>query len=232
MTFNSRELAAEFLGSAILIFVGCASVAIAGLGPALPLASLPIGLAFGLTVIALAYSLGPISGCHINPSATVGLWLAGRFPSGKVAPYVIAQIVGGVCGALCLIIVLKGRAGGYDIAASGLGQNGWGEGYLGQYDTASAFVSEGLTSFILMAVILFSTHAKATPGFAPLAIGIVVTVIILAFINVTGVSMNPMRSLAPAVFVGGRAIEQLWLFMIAPTMGMAVAAISYRWLTK
>lgn len=232
MTFNSRELAAEFLGSAILIFVGCASVATAGLGQALPLASLPIGLAFGLTVIALAYAIGPISGCHINPSATIGLWLAGRFPVGKVAPYVIAQIIGGVCGALCLVLVLKGKAEGYDIAASGLGQNGWGEGYLGQYGTASAFLSECLTSFILMAVILLATHAKAASGFAPLAIGVAVAVIILAFINVTGVSMNPMRSIAPAVFVGGHAIAQLWLFVMAPTTGMAAAAIGYRWLTK
>lgn len=228
----SRALASEFVGSAILVFIGCASVAVGGLGASLPLASLPIGLAFGLTVIALAYAIGPISGCHINPSATIGLWLSGRFPASRVLPYIASQVCGGLLGAFCLWLVLTGRAASYDPASAGLGQNGWGPGYLGEYSAPAAFLSEALTSFALMCVILLSTSEKASVSLAPLAIGSAVAVIILAFINVTGVSMNPMRSIAPAVFVGGHAMAQLWLFIAAPTAGMAAAAMLCRWMEK
>lgn len=228
MNSSFKALACEFAGSAILIFIGCGSVVIGGLGAALPVSGLAVGLAFGLTVIALAYAIGPISGCHINPSATIALWLAGRFPAKNILPYVLSQTAGGICGALVLWLIATGRTGGYDVSTLGLAQNGWGSGYLGQYSTLSAFVFEVLGSFILMFVILLATARSANATFAPIAIGSTVTVIILCFINVTGVSLNPMRSIAPALFVGSKAVSQLWLFLVAPTLGMALAAIAHR----
>jgi aquaporin Z len=228
MSQLTKPLAVEFFASATLIFIGCGSVVIAGLGATLPAGALPIALAFGLTVIGLAYAFGPVSGCHINPSATIALWLAGRFPAAKVVPYIISQILGGIAGAFALWLIATGRSAGYDVAVAGLGQNGWGAGYLGEYSLTAAFTLEFLMSFLLMAIILWSTAEGANTAFAAIAIGSSVTVIILTMINVTGVSLNPMRSLAPAIFVGGKALSQVWLFFVAPTLGMALAALVYK----
>ncbi len=228
MNVAATKLGSEFFGTAVLVFLGCGSVAIGGFGAALPMGALPIALAFGLTVTGLAYAIGPISGCHINPAATVGLCLAGRFPATSVLPYICAQLLGGVCGAGLLLLILSGKLQGYDAVAAGLGQNGWGDGYLGGYGLISAFVMEAVATFIFMTVILQATSKNANIVMAPVAIGSTLTVIIFVMINVTGVSLNPARSLGPAVFVGGKALGQLWLFFVAPALGAAVAGLWFR----
>lgn len=223
-----RACLAEFFGTACLVFVGCASVTIAGFGADLPGGALPIALAFGLCVTFLIYAIGPISGCHINPAATLALWIAGRFRGDKVVGYILAQLAGGVAGALVLMLVLKGRAAGYDVAVSGLGQNGWGEGYLGQYSLAAAFATEALTTFVFLLAILGATANKEAGNVAGLSIGLALTAIILCFLNVTGVSLNPARSFGPALFVGGVALSQAWLFFVAPAIGAALAGLVMR----
>lgn len=228
MNSTTIKLASEFFGTAVLVFLGCGSVAIGGFGSALPMGALPIALAFGLTVTGLAYAIGPISGCHINPAATIGLHLAGRFPRASVLPYICAQLLGSALGAGLLVLVLSGKLQAYDIAASGLGQNGWGEGYLGGYGLIPSFIMEFVATFIFMIVILGATSKNANSAMAPIAIGSVLTVIIFVLINVTGVSLNPARSFGPAVFIGGKALGQLWLFIVAPTMGAALAGLWFR----
>lgn len=228
MSSPIKKYLAECVGTAILIFIGCGSVAVASYGAALPLGALPIALAFGLTVTALIYALGPISGCHINPAVTLALWAAGRFPSRDVAGYLVAQLIGGIAGAGLLLIVLSGKAGGYDVVASGLGQNGWGAGYLGQYGVTAAFASEFITTAIFLLVIIGAISKGAVTDAAGLAIGAALTVIIMVFINVTGVSLNPARSLGPAVFVGGNALSQVWLFFAAPLLAGLLVGVCFR----
>ena len=220
---HSRSYVAEFFGTACLIFLGCASVAIGNFGTALPSGALPIALAFGCCLTFLIYAIGPVSGCHINPAVSIGLWIAGRFPAHKLGGYIAAQCAGAIFGAAVLILLLKGRQNGYDVSAAGLGQNGWGPGYLGGYSTSAAFITELVATFVFMLAILGATAARAASGLAGLSIGLALAVIILCFLNVTGVSLNPARSLGPALFVGGLALSQLWLFLIAPTIGAAAA---------
>ena len=196
----------------------------------LPMGALPIALAFGLTVTGLAYAIGPISGCHINPAATIGLHLAGRFPRALVLPYISAQLFGSALGAGLLVLVLDGKLQASDIASSRLGQNGWGAGYLGEYGLIPSFVTEFVATFFFMTVILGATAKNANNVMAPIAIGSALTVIIFVMINVTGVSLNPARSFGPAVFVGGKALSQLWLFLVAPTLGAAVAGRVFSYL--
>ncbi len=227
---NIRPLIAEFFGTAALIFFGCASASLAGFGADLPGGALPIALAFGACLTFLIYAIGPVSGCHINPAVSIGLWAAGRFPASRLAGYIIAQCAGGISGGALLLLILKGRAGGYDVAVSGLGQNGWGAGYLGQYSMIAAFSTEVLATFIFMIAILGATANRAAGALAGLAIGLALTVIILALLKVTGVSLNPARSLGPAVFVGGTALTQLWLFIVAPMLGAAAAGAVGRFL--
>jgi aquaporin Z len=198
-------------------------------GSSLPIGALPVALAFGLTVTALIYALGPISGCHINPAVTLALWAAGRFQSKDVPGYVAAQLAGGIAGAGLLVVILGGKLGGhFDVASSGLGQNGWGTGYLGQYGVVAAFVTEFITTAIFLLVILGATSKESTAEIAGLAIGAALTVIIAAFINVTGVSLNPARSLGPALFVGSHALSQVWLFFVAPLLAALLVGFAFR----
>jgi len=223
-----KKYIAEFLGTAVLVLIGCGSVAITGFAAISPVWFLAVGLAFGLSVMAMAYGIGPVSGCHINPAVSIGVWAAGRLPTSELPGYIIAQVLGGIFGAAILYIIVSGKLGGYDVAAAGLGQNGWGEGYGGGYGLASALIVELVATFIFLVVILGSTSkAGATPA-AGLAIGLTLAIIHIAFIPVTGVSVNPARSIGPALFVGGKAISQLWLFIIIPPIGGLLAGLLFK----
>jgi aquaporin Z len=219
---------AEFIGTLCLVMIGCGAVAIGTYPTAFPVGILPIALAFGLTVTAMAYTIGPISGAHVNPAVTVSLWVAGRIKTEDVAGYIIAQIIGGIVGAAILVIILKGKLSGYDLSTGGLGQNGWGEGYAGGYGIGAAIVTEFVATLVFTLVILGSTSGKGATPFAGLAIGLTLAILHVTFLNVTGLSVNPARSLGPAVFVGGHALAQVWLFLIVPTIAGAVAG----WLVK
>ena len=222
---------AELIGTAALVFFGCGSAVVAGFGPILGtapygvLAVLPIALAFGLTVTMMAYAIGPVSGCHVNPAVSVGAFIAGRLSAGDLVGYIIAQCVGAFVGAGLLVLILKGMAGGYDLSVAGLGQNAWNPD---KWATGSAFLIEAVATFFFLFVILGSTDAKTGTPVAGLAIGLTLAVIHIVLIPVTGTSVNPARSLAPAVFVGGLPLQQLWLFIVAPVVGAAVAGLVYR----
>ena len=228
MTGNMQKYLAEFVGTLALILVGCGAISIGGFGGAFPLGILPIALAFGLTVTAMAYTVGPVSGAHLNPAVTVSLWVAGRIRTEDVAGYIIAQLAGGIAGAALLVVILKGRLAGYDVGTAGLGQNGWGPNYLGGYGFASAVVVEFVATLLFTLVILGSTSGKGATPFPGLVIGLTLVALHFPFINVTGLSVNPARSLGPAVFVGGQALAQVWLFLIVPTIAGAVSG----WLVK
>ncbi len=219
---------AEAFGTACLVLLGCASVTISNNGMALPLGALPIALSFGLTVTFLVYAIGPVSGCHINPAITLGLWAANRFPGSKVPGYVVSQVAGGIGGAGLLLLILSGRPQGYDASALGLGQTGWGEGYLGQYSLLAALVSEFVATFIFTVVIIGSVSNTDNKQLAGVSIGLCLTILIACFINVSGGPLNPARSIGPAFFVGGKAVMQVWLFIVAPIAGAMVAGIAYR----
>jgi aquaporin Z len=220
---------AELFGTAVLVLLGCGSVVLAGYGPAFPVGMLPVAFAFGLSVMAMAYGIGPISGCHINPAVTLGVWAAGRMPTSEVPGYIIAQLIGGVVGAGLLYLLATGKLAGYDVAKDGLGQNGWGEGYLGGFGTGSAILAEFLGTLIFLVAILGSTQKTGGhPATAGLVIGLTLVLIHIVFINVTGVSVNPARSLGPALFAGSKALSQLWLFLIVPSVGGLVAGLLFR----
>jgi aquaporin Z len=223
-----KKYVAEFVGTLALILVGCGAIVIGGFGPAFPVGILPIALAFGLTVTAMAYGIGHISGAHLNPAVTVSMWVAGRIKPEDVLGYIIAQCIGGIVGAGILVVILQGKLAGYDIAANGLGQTGWGEGYLGGFNMASAILTEFIATLLFTIVILGSTSGKGATPFPGLVIGLTLVVLHFPFINVTGLSVNPARSLGPAVFVGGKALAQLWLFLVVPTAAGALAG----WLFK
>lgn len=229
---SNRKYLAEFVGTAILVIVGCGSVVVAGYGASGAVGVLAISLAFGFIVTGLVYALGPISGCHINPAVTLSVWAAGGIPAREAAGYIVAQMAGALVGAGMLVLLLIGRAKGYDVAVDGLGQTGWGENYLGGYSLAAAFGAEVLATFILGLVVLATTRKGVSTEFAGLAIGLKVTVLLLTFINVTGASLNPARSFGPAVFVGGKALAQLWLFLLAPAIGGLLAGVFARLLWK
>lgn len=221
---------AEFLGTTALVFVGCAAITIGGLGAALgspqeisAVALLPIASAFGLTVAALAYGIGPISGCHINPAVSIGAWAAGRLPASDLPGYIAAQLLGGVVGAALLYFVLLGKAGGYDVATQGLGQTGW-----SGYAVTQAFIVEFVATFLFLVVILGATSRDGMTPAAGLAIGFALFVMHLAFIRATGASLNPARSLGPAVFVGGQALSDVWLYLVAPPLGAFTAGLMFR----
>jgi len=223
-----KKYVAEFIGTLALVLIGCGAIAVGGFGGAFPLGILPIALAFGLTVTAMAYGIGHISGAHLNPAVTVSLWVAGRIRGEDVAGYIIAQVVGGIVGAGILVLILKGKLAGYDVGAAGLGQNGWGEGYLGGYGLPAAILTEFVATLLFTLVILGATSGKGATPFPGLVIGLTLVVLHFPFINVTGLSVNPARSLAPAVFVGGKALAQVWLFLIVPTIAGAVSGWLYR----
>jgi aquaporin Z len=218
----TKKLIAEALGTFILVFFGCGSAVFMGADIGL----LGISLAFGLSIVAAAYSLGHISGAHLNPAVSLGVLTAGKMSVSDFIGYVIAQIAGAIVAALVLMIIAQGKTG-YDIAVNGLGQNGYGAGYLGEYNLASALIFEAVATFLFVTVILGATQAKAPAAMAGLAIGLTLTAIHLVGINITGVSVNPARSIGPALFVGGKALADLWVFIVAPLAGGAVAGLVF-----
>ncbi len=218
---------AEFIGTFTLVLLGCGAATIAG---ADVVGVLGISFAFGLALIAMAYAIGGVSGCHINPAVSFGAWIAGRMSFIDFIRYVVAQCLGGIAGAFVLLTILKGQMAGFDLAASGLGQNGWGEGYLGEYTQDAALLFEFVATFIFVTVILGATEEGCChSAMAGLAIGLTLVVIHIVGIQITGVSVNPARSLGPAVFVGDQAMNQLWLFIVAPMGGAALAAVRHRY---
>jgi aquaporin Z len=220
------KLAAEFLGTFWLVLGGCGSAVLAAGFPELGIGFTGVSLAFGLTVLTGVYALGPISGGHFNPAVSFGLWAGGRFAGGHLLPYIIVQVAGGIAAAAVLYVIASGKAG-FDLAG-GFASNGFGEHSPGGYGFTSALVCEVVMTFMFLIVILGATHKRAPVGFAGLAIGLALTLIHLISIPVTNTSVNPARSTGPAVFVGGWAIEQLWLFWVAPIIGALIAGFVYR----
>lgn len=218
-----KTLIAELIGTFALVLFGCGSAVLAG-GE---VGQLGIAFAFGLAIVAMAYGIGPISGCHVNPAVSFGAFVAGRMTLNTMLQYWLAQFIGAILGAAVLYFIATGKAG-YDLATNGLGQNGWGPGYLGEYSLAAALVFEIVATFLFLVVILGSTQKSAPGMVAGLAIGLTLAVIHIVGIQVTGVSVNPARSLGPAVFVGGTAISQLWLFFVAPLIGAALAGLLFK----
>lgn len=218
-----KPLLAEFIGTAALVLFGCGSAVLAGE----TVGQLGISLAFGLAVVAMAYGIGPVSGCHINPAISFGAWAAGRMTRADMLRYWAAQGLGGFAGACVLLLIASGRSD-YAIGLDGLGQNGWGEGYLGEYGVVAAFTWEVIATFLFLMVVLGATQAGAPAMIAGLAIGLTLTVIHIVGIQITGVSVNPARSLGPALLVQGKALAQLWLFIVAPLIGAAAAGWLFR----
>ena len=225
----SRKLAAEFIGTAWLVLGGCGSAVLAAAFPELGIGFVGVSLAFGLTVLTMAFAIGHVSGCHLNPAVSVGLWAGGRFAAADLPGYIAAQLLGGVAGAAILYLIASGQAG-FDVHA-GFASNGYGEHSPGGYGLTAALVCEVVMTFTFLFVILGSTHGRAPAGFAPIAIGLCLTLIHLISIPVTNTSVNPARSTAPALFAGGWALQQLWLFWVAPIAGAAIAGFVYRWLS-
>ncbi len=224
-----QKLGAEFLGTAWLVLGGCGSAVLAAAYPQLGIGFAGVALAFGLTVVTMAYAIGHVSGCHLNPAVSVGLWAGGRF-SGKDLPgYIIAQVLGGIAGAAILYAIASGKAG-FDLSA-GFASNGYADHSPGGYSLIACLVCEVVMTFAFLFVIMGATHGNAPKGFAPLAIGLCLTLIHLISIPVTNTSVNPARSTGPAIFVGGWALQQLWLFWLAPLLGGALGGFAYRWLS-
>ncbi|EFO32794.1 aquaporin Z [Roseibium sp. TrichSKD4] len=224
-----KKAAAEFIGTFTLVLFGCGAAVIAGMGTgATSIDVLGISFAFGLSIVAMAYGIGKISGCHINPAVSVGVFMAGRMSASDLITYVIAQVLGALAGAAVLYLILSGKASGWD---GGLGQNGWGTDYLGEYDMTAALVFEVVATFLFLVCILGVTQNGAPAHLAGLAIGLTLVVIHIVGINVTGVSVNPARSLGPAI-VGAAsnpgALAQVWLFIVAPVIGAAFAGVLFR----
>jgi aquaporin Z len=210
---------AELLGTFLLVFIGTAAIVTGGMGDVLPLGSIGIGLSFGIGLIAAAYAIGPISGAHLNPAVTLGFFLAGRLPAKDVLTYWIAQVIGGVIASLALWVIVSGQTGGH---TTGFGANGWD---VAKYGASTAFWWEVIGTFTFVMVILGVTSAKHSTAIAGLAIGLTLTGLHIAMIPVTGTSVNPARSIGPALFTGGAAIGQLWLFIVAPLIGGAIAGV-------
>lgn len=226
---NGKKYAAEVIGTFWLTFAGCGSAVIAAAFPQVGIGLVGVSLAFGLSVVTMAYAIGHISGCHLNPAVTVGLAAGGRFPSGQVLPYIIAQVVGAVAAAGVLYIIARG-APGFDLAG-GFASNGYAEHSPGKYSLAACLLMEVVMTAMFLFIIMGSTHGKAPAGFAPLAIGLGLAMIHLVSIPVTNTSVNPARSTGPALFVGGWALQQLWLFWVAPLVGGVIGGVIYRWLS-
>jgi aquaporin Z len=229
MSMKSR-LAAEFLGTSVLTFGGCGSAVLAAAwhldqGPLLGIGFAGVALAFGLTVLTMAYAVGHVSGAHFNPAVTIGLWASGRFKAGDVVPYIVAQVIGAVVGAAVLYLIASGKPG---FEVGGFASNGYGELSPTKYSLLACLVCEVVCTFIFLVVILGSTQDRAPSGFAPIAIGLALTLIHLISIPVTNTSVNPARSLGPALFAGGAYISQLWLFWVAPIAGALIAGFISR----
>lgn len=223
----TNRLLAEFIGTFWLVLGGCGSAVLAGKFPEIGIGIVGISLAFGLTVLTMAYAIGHISGCHLNPAVSVGLCVGGRFPARELVQYIAAQVLGAIVAAAVLYVIATGNAD-YTLSANGLGANGYGTASPGGYSLKAALVCELVMTFMFLMIILGSTDRRAPAGFAPIAIGLGLTLIHLVSIPVTGTSVNPARSTGPALFVGAAATSQLWLFWVAPIVGAAVAGVVYR----
>ncbi len=221
-----KRAAAEFLGTFWLVLGGCGSAVLAAAFPHVGIGLLGVAFAFGLTVLTMAYAIGHVSGCHLNPAVSLGLLVGGRFKAGDFLPYVIAQVLGAIVAAAVLYFIASGKAG-FDLSG-GLAANGYADHSPGGYSLAACLVSEVVMTFMFLMVILGATDARAPAGFAPIAIGLCLTLIHLISIPVTNTSVNPARSTGPAVIVGGWALGQLWLFWVAPLIGAALAGVAYR----
>ena len=224
----SKKFAAELIGTFWLVLGGCGSAVLAAAFPEVGIGLAGVSLAFGLTVLTMAYAIGHISGCHLNPAVTVGLWAGGRHPASEVLPYIVAQVIGGFAGAMVLYSIASG-APGFDLAG-GLASNGFGEHSPGGYSLSAGFLTEVVMTLMFPLIILGATDRRAPAGFAPIAIGLGLTLIHLISIPVTNTSVNPARSTGPALIVQGWALGQLWLFWVAPLLGALGAGFLYRWL--
>ena len=217
---------AEFFGTFWLVLGGCGSAVLAAAFPEVGIGLTGVSLAFGLTVVTMAYAIGHISGCHLNPAVSIGLWAGGRFEAGKLLPYIVAQVLGAIVAGGVLYLIASGKAG-FDVSA-GFASNGYGEHSPGKYSLLAALVAEVVMTMMFLLVILGATDNRAPAGFAPIAIGLCLTLIHLISIPVTNTSVNPARSTGVAVFVGDWAIAQLWLFWVAPIVGAVLGALAYR----
>jgi len=226
---NIQKGLAEFIGTFWLVFGGCGSAVLAAAFPDVGIGLLGVSLAFGLTVVTMAYAIGHISGCHLNPAVTVGLWAGGRFDARDIPLYVLAQVLGAIVAAFLLFYIASGSPV-YDLATNGLAANGFGEGSPGGYDIWSAVLIEVVLTAFFLWIIMGSTDGRAPAGFAPIAIGLALTLIHLISIPVTNTSVNPARSTGPALVVGGLALQQLWLFWVAPLIGGAIGGLLYKML--
>lgn len=215
---------AELIGTFILVVFGVGTAVVAGDKVGI----VGIAIAFGLALVGAAYGIGPVSGCHINPAVSLGVLVAGRMSIADLIGYWVGQFIGAAAGAWVVMMIAAGVGAGYNVAASGLGQNGWGPGYQGEYSLMSAFIFEVVATMIFLIVILGSTQKAAPAGFAGLVIGLTLTAIHLFGIHIDGTSVNPARSLGPALFVGGKALSQVWLFLVAPCVGAIVAGVLFR----
>ena len=224
--FHVRKFFAELIGTFWLVFAGCGSAVLAAKFPEVGIGLLGVAFAFGLSVLTMAYAIGHISGCHLNPAVTVGLTAGGRFPIGQVVPYIVAQVLGAIVAAYLLFAIASGGPG-FDVA-QGFAANGYGDRSPGKYSLLSGFLSEFILTMMLLFIIMGSTHGKAPVGFAPIAIGLGLTLIHLIGIPITNVSVNPARSTGPALVVGGWALNQLWLFWLAPILGGITGGLLYR----
>ncbi len=223
-----KTYGAEFFGTFWLVLGGCGSALLAAAFPNVGIGLLGVSLAFGLTVLTMAFAIGHISGCHLNPAVSVGLWAGGRFPAGKLVPYIVAQVLGAIAAGGVLYIIASGKAG-FDVTA-GFASNGYGDHSPGGYSLLAALVSEVVMTMMFLIVILGATDKRAPQGFAPIAIGLCLTLIHLISIPVTNTSVNPARSTGVALYVGGWAVAQLWLFWIAPIIGALLGAVVYRFI--
>lgn len=225
---NSKKAIAEFIGTFWLVFGGCGSAVLAAAFPEVGIGLLGVSLAFGLTVVTMAYAIGHISGCHLNPAVTIGLWAGGRFNAKDIPVYVIAQTLGAIAAAYMLYLIASGNAD-YSVASNGLAANGFGEGSPGGYTLMAGLLIEVLLTAFFLWIIMGSTDGRAPAGFAPLAIGLALVLIHLISIPVTNTSVNPARSTGPALVVGGLALNQLWLFWVAPILGGVIGGALYTW---
>ncbi|MFO7524509.1 MAG: aquaporin Z [Ignavibacteriaceae bacterium] len=225
-----QKYTAEVIGTFVLVLGGCGSAVLAASFPELGIGFVGVSLAFGLTVLTMAFAIGHISGCHLNPAVSIGLWAGGRFPAKELLPYIISQLIGAIAAGGVLFIIASGKMG-FDVSA-GFASNGYGDHSPGGYSLISAFVAEVVLTFIFLLIIMGSTDKRAPQGFAPIAIGLGLTLIHLISIPVTNTSVNPARSTGVALYVGGWAIFQLWLFWLAPIIGGIFGGIVYRYLGK
>ncbi|MFT3846388.1 MAG: aquaporin Z [Lacibacter sp.] len=229
-----KKLIAEFIGTFSLVLFGCGAAVVAGISETGPsgIGLLGISFAFGLAVVAMAYAIGPISGCHINPAISIAMLVAGKLSAKDTVGYIVSQVLGAIAAAGVLYLIASGKSGFSGLSEWGLGSNGWGEGYLGNYSTASAFIAEVVLTCLFLLVIFGTTSKQGNATTAGLAIGITLVLIHLVAIPITGTSVNPARSIGPAIFAGGKALAQLWLFVAAPIIGGILGALIWKFLLE